>query len=303
MKFSIVTPTYNMAPYIVETIESVLSQKGDFEIEYIVIDGGSTDETVKILKKYALLLEEKKYPVKCSGITFKWSSEKDGGMYDAINNGFTQATGDVYAWINADDTYEPGAFQAITQTLQTFPDIDWIKGITKNIEKDGALIRKGCVRIYEQNLLSKGVYGRQSYFVEQDSVFWRASLWQNAGNIPNNYRFAGDYWLWIQFAQHTPLWSLNAPISRFRKRKEQMSQNVAAYKKEQIEILTKTGYEFSLLRLFFSTQSRLAPRFSKFFQQLYSLLFMQKKETYFIDIINGKMIKKVARSYIINNIA
>ena len=298
MRFSIITPAYNMAQYISETIESVLSQEGNFDIEYIIMDGESTDETLDIIKRYEQALNSGDFNIKCNNVRFKWVSEKDNGMYDAINKGFSNATGDVYAWLNADDMYEKGAFQAIAQALRTFPDINWIKGITKNIEEDGTIIRNGCTRIHEQKWLKKGVYGRQAYFVEQDSVFWRASLWKEVGNIPNKYSLAGDYWLWIQFAHLFPLQSLNIPISIFRKRKEQLSQNITPYKKEQREIIQKTGYEFSLLRFFFSFQSRLAPRFGKFFIWLYPILFMRKEKTYFININNGKMIKEEAVSYI-----
>ncbi|HEY4500327.1 MAG TPA: glycosyltransferase, partial [Candidatus Paceibacterota bacterium] len=99
MKFSIVTPVYNGQAHIRETIESVLSQEGDFEIEYFIMDGGSTDATVEIVLEYAS--RDKRVSV---------FSEKDSGMYDAVNKGFFKATGDVYAYINSDDVYEPGAF-------------------------------------------------------------------------------------------------------------------------------------------------------------------------------------------------
>lgn len=302
MKFSIITPVYNTATFIAETIESVISQVGNFDIEYIVMDGGSTDDTVEILEKYDQVIKSGTRPIHCNSLTFSWYSGKDKGMYDAIDRGLAKASGDIYAWINADDTYAPDAFQKIAEAFATFPEIDWVKGITSNIEADGTLIRKGGVLIYEQSLLARGVYGRQAYFVEQDSVFWRADLWKKAGKIPPQYRFAGDYWLWIQFAQHAPLWSLNAHISCFRKSAGQLSQQVAKYKNEQHLIVPKTGYEFSLLRTFFTLQSRLAPRFKQFFISLYPLLFMRNKKTYFIDIMNGGMVKKEATSYSIKNI-
>lgn len=297
MKFSIVTPTYNMAPYLAETIEGVISQAGDFDIEYIVVDGGSTDSTLEILKKYDRAIKSGTYPIHCNSLTFSWYSEKDKGMYDAINRGFAKANGDVYAWINADDTYISGAFQKIADAFTAFPDTQWIKGITSNIEADGSMIRKGEALIYDQTLLARGVYGRQAYFVEQDSVFWRANLWKKVGGIPTKYRLAGDYFLWVQFAHHAPLWSLNIPVSRFRKRAEQLSQRVSEYKKEQRAIVSRTGYEVSLLRIFFTLRSRLGRRFERFFRALYSLFFMRKKKTYFIDITNDKVVKKETTSF------
>lgn len=297
MKFSIITPAYNTAPYLAETIESVISQSGNFNIEYIVMDGGSTDNTVEILKKYDHAIKSGAYKVHCTSLSFSWFSEKDKGMYDAINRGFAKADGDVYAWINGDDAYVPDAFQKITDAFVAFPEINWIKGITSNIEADGTLIRKGGVLIYEQPLLARGVYGRQAYFVEQDSVFWRADLWKKVGGIPTEYRLAGDYFLWIQFAHYSPFWSLNVPVSRFRKSAGQLSQHVSAYKKEQRLIMPRTGYEFSLLRIFFTLKSRLGPKFERLFRTLYPTLFMRSKKTYFIDIVDGKMVRKEATSF------
>lgn len=300
MKFSIVTPAYNTASYLAETIESVISQAGNFDIEYIVMDGGSTDNTVEILKKYDHAIKSGAYKTHCTSLSFSWFSEKDKGMYDAINRGFAKANGDIYAWINGDDTYVPGAFQKIADAFVTFPEINWIKGITSNIEADGTLIRKGGVFIYEQPLLARGVYGRQAYFVEQDSVFWRADLWKKVGGIPTEYRLAGDYFLWIQFAHYSPLWSFNVPVSRFRKRAGQLSQHVSTYKKEQRFIMPQTGYEFSLLRIFFTLKSRLGSKFERLFRTLYPTLFMRSKKTYFIDIVDGKMVRKEATSFLMH---
>jgi glycosyltransferase involved in cell wall biosynthesis len=300
MRFSIVTPTYNMEKYLRETLDSVLSQEGDFELEYIIVDAQSTDNTISILEEYDQALKQGTYPVRCKKIHFQWISEKDEGMYDAINKGFKKATGDVYAWINADDLYEPGALKITAKIFDQFPDILWMKGITTNIEEDGSVVRKGIGRIYLQELLMRGVYGRQSYFVEQDSVFWRASLWAKIDHIPSSYKLAGDYWLWIRFAAFTPLWSINTPLSRFRKRSAQMSQSVTLYKNEQQNILPKTGYEFSLFRIFFSLQTRLSPHFASLFTKIYPALFMTRTKYMYLDTQSGEIIKKQASSYIIS---
>ena len=93
MRFSIVTPSYNQGKYIEETIKSVISQEGDFSIDYVIADGGSTDNSVEIIKKYSKLLNDGRYPIKCNDIKFRWWSKKDRGQSDAINQGFNSTDG------------------------------------------------------------------------------------------------------------------------------------------------------------------------------------------------------------------
>src|SRR5574340_1418719 len=106
---TVVTPSFNQGRFIDETIRSVISQEGDFYLEYLIMDGGSTDETVDIIKKYDRLIKEGKWPVKCRGIEYRWVSEKDNGQADAVNKGFKIARGEILGWLNSDDTYLPGA--------------------------------------------------------------------------------------------------------------------------------------------------------------------------------------------------
>src|ERR1035437_9764873 len=106
---SIVTPSYNQGEFLAETIESVISQEGEFHIDYIIVDGASTDTSVEIIRHYDELLNERNWSIKCCGIRFRWTSGKDKGQTDALMKGFRIAKGDVYAWLNSDDTYLPGA--------------------------------------------------------------------------------------------------------------------------------------------------------------------------------------------------
>jgi glycosyltransferase involved in cell wall biosynthesis len=111
-----------------ETIESVLSQEGDFEIEYSVMDGGSTDGSVDIIRRYADLVASGGWPVRCRGITMSWVSEGDAGQTAAINAGLRHATGDIYSYINSDDLYFRGAFQRVVEAFAGDPAADFVYG-------------------------------------------------------------------------------------------------------------------------------------------------------------------------------
>src|SRR3989338_10633474 len=149
MKFSIITPVYNGEKNIAETIESILSQEGDFEIEYIIQDGGSTDSTIKIVESYADRVNTGQYPIRCNKVSIRYSSEKDGGMYDAIEKGFARSSGDVMAYINADDKYLPQAFATVAAILIQYSEIDWVKGINTTSNESSRIIAQVSCFLYQ----------------------------------------------------------------------------------------------------------------------------------------------------------
>ena len=302
MKFSIITPVYNGEKYIAETIESVLSQKGDFEIEYIIQDGGSTDGTLDIIRRYEKLLTEKQCPIKCHAISYQWFSQKDKGMYDAINKGFKMATGDIYAWINADDIYLPQAFATAAEIFVQYPDIEWVKGINTTSNESGKSITQGSCFLYRQDWLQEGIYGRNAYFVQQDSVFWRRSLWKKARPNISSFRLAGDYALWTAFAAHAPLWSFNKRVSVFRERTGQLSGVMEqTYRREQKAIaphnffLEKRVMSFFLLkRLLKLDPKHIIARI------IFFVLFPFHKQQWYIEFDpQENPIKKKSLSYIV----
>jgi glycosyltransferase involved in cell wall biosynthesis len=300
MKFSIITPVYNGEKYLEETIQSVLSQEGDFEVEYIIQDGESKDKTMEIVKKYDTLLKEKKYPVQCKKITFIWFSEKDNGMYDAINKGFRHTTGDVYAYINADDFYLPNAFSSVSRVFEKYKEISWVKGITDYVEKDGKLPVKGTCFLYNQKWIHMGIYGRNAYFIHQDSVFWKAELWKKSGEIKNTLQYAGDYYLWLQCAKYAPLYSLNKEVSCFRTRKGQLTEEMQKYREEQALLSKEQGFLNFKIKLFFWTKQRFSKKlFSPFFVFIYRIFFQDTQTSYIeFDEKDTPFIKKT-KSYII----
>ncbi len=299
MKLSIVTPAYNSAAHISRTIDSVLSQVGNFEIEYIVVDGLSTDNTCDIVREYIRKLESKSLQVSCNNISLRLISEKDNGMYDAINKGFAHATGDVFAWINSDDTYLPGAFETMTKVFGTFPDVEWAKGVTNIAELDDPETPKsGTCYVYNPLWLKAGIYGVFAYFVHQDSVFWRKSLWNKVGSINKSLKYAGDYELWTNMAKHTSLWSVNTPVSVFHKRAGQLSGNMTAYRAEQANVRAKLPKLRSaqVIKLFFWSKRFLHPQLHAL---LYPLLFTNRNR-YYIEPADPSPIKKFARTYFIS---
>lgn len=315
MKFSIVTPVYNGQRFLSETVESVLSQAGDFEIEYIVQDGGSTDGTIALLQEWQQKLDEGRVPLRCKKVTMSWVSAKDTGMYDAVNKGFARAGGDVYAYINADDVYAAGAFQKIASVFSARPNILWLKGITSFIDERSTLTEHGNCYLYNQQWVAKGIYGRNAHFIHQDSVFWRKELWKKpvATNGENNatgtpgidpkLKLAGDYALWIQFAKHAPLWSLNAEVSFFRSSPGQLSQNMVGYRKEQQAISQERGLLNQTVKVFFWLRSKLrSPFFTPFFSITYCILFPERNPYYIELDKNGKPTTKKTTSYIVPNV-
>ena len=297
MKFTIITPVYNGAKYISETIESIIFQKGDFEIEYIVVDGGSTDETVAIAEEYRKTIAERGHLVKCQGVAMKIISESDNGMYDAINKGFSHATGDVYAYLNADDIYLPSALNTMASAFEKFPEVHWLKGVTSYINEQSTLYKTGECYLYDRAWIGQGLYGTIGYFIQQDSVFWKASLWEKSGGLDPSLKLAGDFYLWKLFARHASLYSLNVQVSCFRRREEQLSSNMESYYAEVAKIqsgdlpgiMTRMSQAFYFKVLWRSRQK---------FWKIYELVFFRENVYRWIEVDEETMVMHTTHSMI-----
>jgi len=194
---SIITPSFNQARYIEATIQSVLAQ--DYpRIEYIIVDGGSTDGTVDIIKKH-------------EGRIASWVSEQDKGQTDAINKGFARANGEILAWINSDDTYEPGAVSAAVKYLLEHPAVGMVYGDCNFINEEGRVIGKFASAQTNYHLL------RQGYVhIPQQTMFLRADLWEQVGPLDPSFYFAMDYDLWTRISARAGLKYIPQTWANFR---------------------------------------------------------------------------------------
>ncbi|MCK5849731.1 MAG: glycosyltransferase [Kiritimatiellae bacterium] len=215
MKISIITPSFNQGTYIERTIQSVLSQNGDFHIEYIVIDGGSTDNTIDILRKYETKL--------------KWISEPDSGQSDAINKGFAMASGDILAWLNSDDIYQPNALQHIADEYTKNP-FTWCFGNCIVINENDTEIRR-VITQYKKQQSRRYSYRRliRRDFISQPATFFTRDAYKETGPIDINLTYSMDYDYWLRLGRNSPPRHIDINLSAFRW--YQQSKNGAQYTK------------------------------------------------------------------------
>ncbi len=191
---SIVTPSFNQARFLEDTIQSVLEQ--DYpRIEYIIVDGGSTDGSLEIIQRYA-------------GQLAWWVSEPDKGQTDAINKGFARANGDILAWLNSDDTYQPGAVREAVEYLGSNPQAGMVYGDANLIDESGQVIGQFPAAQTDYHRLRRGYV-----HIPQQAAFFRADLWRQVGPLDPSFYFAMDYDLWVRLARlarldyHPRLWA------------------------------------------------------------------------------------------------
>lgn len=217
-KISVVTPSFNQGRYIGETLESIRAQRYP-NLEVIVMDGGSTDETAQVVKSFGDLVD-----------TFV--SEPDRGQAHAINKGLARATGEVLCWLNSDDVFLPGALNAVAYAFSSRPAWDWISG--PSLKFGDAIHEVGGKYILPLSCLEWLLCCP----ISQPSTFWRRRLYDTHGGIDESYHFALDYEYWVRFAfGGERVHFLNRPLSGFRLHGE--SKTVALHEKfaaEEVQI-------------------------------------------------------------------
>jgi len=179
---SIVTPSFDQAPFLEAAMRSVLEQSYP-HIEYIVIDGGSSDGSLEIIQRYDDRLAD-------------WVSEPDRGQTDAINKGFARAGGEILAWLNSDDTYQPEAVAQAVGALQNRPEVGLVYGDANYIDERGRVIGRFPARQTDYRKLRRGYV-----HIPQQAAFFRANLWRDVGPLDPSFYFAMDYDLWVRLAK------------------------------------------------------------------------------------------------------
>jgi GT2 family glycosyltransferase len=213
LRLSIVTPSFNQAPYLEAAMTSVLSQRYA-ALEYVVMDGGSTDGSVEIIRRHEAQLAF-------------WTSAPDGGHYAAVNAGFARTTGEIMAWLNADDQYLPWTFSVVSEVFAHLSEIEWVTTRWPlRWDKRGRAVRCADRGGYAQNAFFRGAYapGEGRPVIQQESTFWRRSLWERAGGrIDPAFPLGGDFELWARFFKHAELYAIDTPLGGFRMHGEQRS--------------------------------------------------------------------------------
>jgi glycosyltransferase involved in cell wall biosynthesis len=198
-KIALVTPVFNSARYLEATIRTVLSQ-GYPNLEYVIADGGSTDGSVEIIRKYESQLHA-------------WFSEPDRGMYDAINKGFSRTSGEGMGWISATDLLHAGSLFVIGSVFRAFPDVEWITGRPTGFSDEGMAVETLRLRQWSRMRFLAGA----NRYIQQESTFWRRSLWDRAGGrVDDSRRSASDFELWVRFFRFAKLYPVDALIGGFR---------------------------------------------------------------------------------------
>jgi glycosyltransferase involved in cell wall biosynthesis len=227
---SIITPSFNQGPYIEQTIQSVCAQNYP-HVEHLVIDGGSTDNTVEILKQHSHLI---------------WISEKDRGQADALNKGLAKSTGDIIGWINSDDFYEENIFLSVAESFQD-PATMWVIGnLTYLFDQSGEMVCDKSPQITLDRLV------RNPDIVRQLPTFFRKDFLEQAGRWSPEYFMAMDFELWVRLAKLTPPKMINRNFAYFRIHALQKTSiaNTRRQTKEIIQILEREQVPWRILVFF-----------------------------------------------------
>jgi glycosyltransferase involved in cell wall biosynthesis len=238
---SIITPSYQQRPFIEETLRSVVGQRGDFELDYIVVDGGSTDGSVELIKKFEQRIQTGQLQPGCRKINFRWFSEQDRGQASAINKGFRLATGDVFSWLNSDDVYAHD--QAIAKCVAFFrahADARFLYGKGYGIDRVG---RIQCEERYVTDLSVEDL--PEIDMILQPASFWRREVYETIGMLDESLHYVLDWEYWLRCQKHFRLEFLDEFLACNRRYESTKTASGGIARKREIAELLLTSGNFT----------------------------------------------------------
>ena len=200
IRYSVVTPSFNQGRFLRENIEAVRAQ-GVEGVEHIVVDGGSTDESVDVLKEYP---------------DVRWVSERDRGQSDALNKGIAMATGEWIVWINSDDTLLPGALRALDAYLEEHPDAQFVYSDCVFTDAEGREIRRRKANYHENPAMFDAWWRAGGYGFDQPGTFFRRALWERFGPFGVDLHYTMDHDFWLRIRDHVAFEYLGAATATYR---------------------------------------------------------------------------------------
>lgn len=270
---SIITPTFNRGKFIEETILSIKNQEYPY-IEHIVVDGGSTDETLDILKKY-----EGTY-------NLKWISEKDEGCADAMEKGFKLARGDIFCWLDSDDIYLPGTIKKVMDVFAKHENVGVVFGNMYINNETGKIIDYSKRTVFDiEALIYRGM------IMSPQATFWRSNLHREVGGIDKKYLRCADYDFFIRLGlSKTKFYFLNDFLAIYRIHADQLTKSIELCRKEAKEISEKYSEKLTAQRLKWKKRKVLMKRFMYFILQgdiWYVVRFLLRKIGVLRSVVSG----------------
>jgi len=232
---SLVTPSFNQCQFIRETLDSVLNQKYP-RLQYVVVDGGSTDGTVEILRE-------------CAPRLHWWTSERDSGPEEALNKGFAHTTGEIMAWIGSSDHFLPGSLRTVGEIFRKFPEVEWLTTLFP-LNQDEARTSFSCFRMpgyhhdgfFSAEYLNMGGPWWARGWIQAESTFWRRSLWDRTGGYLRTGTTASDFDLWARFYRKATLHGVEASLGVFRNHPGQRGLGKRnAYLQDALQVIKEHG--------------------------------------------------------------
>jgi GT2 family glycosyltransferase len=255
---SIITPSYNQGTFLRETIESVLCQEGDFNLDYIVVDGASTDNSVEIIRRYGSLVDGGNWPVRCRGIRYRWISEEDKGQSDAIIKGFGMAEGEILSWLNSDDTLLPGALSKVAERFLEVPSTGIIYGKVRYVDGKGHAVGEVDTGPTDHERLA--VLNE----ICQPGAFFRRSDYDATGGLDPSLHYVMDHDLWIRMTLSGAPIFLPEFLASYRlhgESKTAAKRHAVAFQQETVGILLRHYTRAPLNRVYACCNARVRSGF------------------------------------------